>query len=196
MIDYIKGNLVQKHPTYVIIECGGIGYHVNISLLTYEKLIDQKECKLHTHLVIKEDAHILYGFFEESEKQLFQHLISVSGIGPNLGRMILSSFPPKDLKKAITSGDIALIKSIKGIGSKSGQRLIVELQDTLKKEEGLEGKAFMEQPDGDVMNEARQALGMLGFNKGEAEKALRKVVKQNEQGLNAEKLIKLALKNL
>src|SRR5690606_5520252 len=134
MYAYIAGKLVFKCPTYVVVDAGGVGYHINISLNTYAALGDSEACKLHTWLHVKEDAHTLYGFAEEGERRLFLHLISVSGIGPNTGRMILSSISPTEIQTAIVKGDVPLIQRIKGIGPKSAQRIILELQDKLKKE--------------------------------------------------------------
>ena len=133
MYDYISGKLVFKCPTYVVIDAGGIGYHINISLNTYSALADER-CKLYIWMHVKEDAHTLYGFAEEGERRLFLHLISVSGIGPGTGRMILSSITPAEIQAAFVKGDVPLIQRIKGIGPKSAQRMILELQDKLKKE--------------------------------------------------------------
>src|SRR3569833_2269539 len=134
MYAYIDGKLAFKSPSYVVIEAGGVGYHINISLSTYSKLGDSEKCKLFTWLHVKEDAHTLYGFSDEGERRLFLHLISVSGIGPNTGRMMLSSITPEEIQTAIVKGDIPLIQRIKGIGPKSAQRLVLELQDKLRKE--------------------------------------------------------------
>ncbi len=197
MIAYLKGDLTYKSPTYVFIENQGVGYEVNISLNTYDKIVNLENCQLHTHLAIKEDAHILYGFYDESEKKLFKHLISVSGIGPNSARMILSSVAHPDLKKAIIQGDVTLLKSIKGIGAKSGQRIVVELQDVLKKQHEEEGSIAVEESGSSIdLEEAQQGLVMLGFKKDEAEKALKKILHQKGENLTTEDLIKHALKIL
>src|SRR6478735_11795636 len=134
MFEYIDGKLTFKCPTYIIVETGGIGYHINISLNTYSMLGDAERCKVYTWLHVKEDAHTLYGFADEGERRLFLHLISVSGIGPNTGRMMLSSITPTEIQTAIVSGNVSLIQRIKGIGPKSAQRVILELQDKLRKE--------------------------------------------------------------
>src|ERR1700759_4233408 len=134
MYAYIDGKLTHKSPSYVIIEAGGVGYHINISLNTYSRLGDAERCKLFTWLHVKEDAHTLYGFIDEGERRLFLHLISISGIGPNTARMMLSSITPEEIQSAIISGNVTLIQRIKGIGPKSAQRVILELQDKLKKE--------------------------------------------------------------
>ncbi len=133
MYAYIDGKLAFKCPTYVVIEAGGVGYHVNISLNTYSQITDTERCKLYIWMHVKEDAHTLYGFASESEKRLFLHLISVSGIGAGTGRMILSSITPDEIQAAIVKGDIALIQKMKGIGPKSAQLIILELQNKLKK---------------------------------------------------------------
>jgi holliday junction DNA helicase RuvA len=194
MYSYIDGKLTFKCPTYVVIEAGGIGYHIHISLNTYALLQDKEQCKLFTWLHVKEDAHTLYGFFEEGEKRLFLHLISVSGIGPNTGRMILSSITPAEIQTAIVQGDVPLIQRIKGIGPKSAQRMILELQDKLKKE-GPDTLIFMPTHT-TAKDEALSALVMLGFTKNVAEKALDLAMKSGNETLSVEKLIKIALKSL
>lgn len=194
MYAYINGKLVFKCPTYVVIDAGGIGYHINISLNTYAELEDKENCKLYTWLHVKEDAHTLYGFFEEGERRLFLHLISVSGIGPNTGRMILSSITPSEIQTAIVKGDVPLIQRIKGIGPKSAQRMILELQDKLKKE-GPDSLISMPVHN-TAKDEALSALVMLGFNKNIAEKALDSAIKASAENLSVEALIKIALKSL
>jgi Holliday junction DNA helicase RuvA len=194
MYAYIDGKLVFKCPTYVVIDAGGVGYHINISLNTYAALKDAERCKLYTWLHVKEDGHTLYGFFEEGERRLFLHLISVSGIGPNTGRMILSSITPAEIQIAIVKGDVPLIQRIKGIGPKSAQRMILELQDKLKKE-GPDSLISMPQ-NITAKDEALSALVMLGFTKNIAEKALDVAVKSEGESLTVERLIKIALKSL
>ena len=194
MYAYINGKLVFKCPTYVVIDAGGIGYHINISLNTYAELEEKENCKLYTWLHVKEDAHTLYGFFEEGERRLFLHLISVSGIGPNTGRMILSSITPSEIQTAIVKGDVPLIQRIKGIGPKSAQRMILELQDKLKTE-GPDSLISMPVHN-TAKDEALSALVMLGFNKNIAEKALESAIKASAENLSVEALIKIALKSL
>jgi len=194
MYAYIHGKLVFKCPTYVVIDAGGIGYHINISLNTYAELEEKENCKLYTWLHVKEDAHTLYGFFEEGERRLFLHLISVSGIGPNTGRMILSSITPSEIQTAIVKGDVPLIQRIKGIGPKSAQRMILELQDKLKKE-GPDSLISMPIHN-TAKDEALSALVMLGFNKNIAEKVLENAIKASSEILSVEALIKVALKSL
>ena len=133
MIAHLQGKLVEKSPTHVVIECGGVGYHVNISLHTYSLLPNNDFLKLHTYLQIKEDAHTLFGFVEKSEREIFKHLLSVSGIGSGIARTMLSSLDPKQIANAIASGDVITIQSIKGIGSKTAQRVILDLKDKMLK---------------------------------------------------------------
>lgn len=194
MYAYIDGKLTFKNPAYVVIEAGGIGYHINISLNTYSNLADAERCKLYTWLHVKEDGHTLYGFADEGERRLFLHLISVSGIGPNTGRMILSSITPTEIQAAIVNADYPLIQRIKGLGAKTAQRLVLELQDKLKKE-GVDSLISMPQHN-TVKDEALSALVMLGFAKQTAEKTIDQILKVTEGTLSVEQLIKQALKNL
>jgi Holliday junction DNA helicase RuvA len=194
MYAYIDGRLTFKNPAYVVVEAGGIGYHINISLNTYSALADAERCKLYTWLHVKEDAHTLYGFADEGERRLFLHLISVSGIGPNTGRMILSSITPIEIQTAIVKADLPLIQRIKGLGAKTAQRLVLELQDKLKKE-GVDSLISMPQHN-TVKDEALSALVMLGFAKQTAEKTIDQILKVTEGTLSVEQLIKQALKTL
>jgi Holliday junction DNA helicase RuvA len=194
MYAYIDGRLTFKNPAYVVVEAGGIGYHINISLNTYSALADAERCKLYTWLHVKEDAHTLYGFADEGERRLFLHLISVSGIGPNTGRMILSSITPAEIQTAIVKADLPLIQRIKGLGAKTAQRLVLELQDKLKKE-GVDSLISMPQHN-TVKDEALSALVMLGFAKQTAEKTIDQILKVTEGTLSVEQLIKQALKTL
>jgi Holliday junction DNA helicase RuvA len=194
MYAYIDGKLVFKCPAYVVIDAGGVGYHINISLNTYSLLGDAERCKLFTWLHVKEDAHTLYGFADEGERKLFLHLISITGIGPNTGRMMLSSITPVEIQNAIISGNVSLIQRIKGIGPKSAQRIILELQDKLRKE-GPD--TLMVVPvAATAKDEALSALTMLGFARNVAEKVLDNEIKKNTGTLTVEQLIKLALKSL
>jgi len=194
MYAYINGKLVFKCPTYVVIDAGGVGYHINISLNTYSGIGDKENCKLFTWMHVKEDAHTLYGFIDESERRLFLHLVSVSGIGPNTGRMILSSITPSEIQTAIIKGDVPLIQRIKGIGPKSAQRMVLELQDKLKKD-GPDTLTAMPAIH-TVKDEALSALVMLGFAKNNAEKVIEQAIKVSNDSLTVEQLIKIALKNL
>ncbi|SDC42942.1 Holliday junction branch migration protein RuvA [Pedobacter soli] len=194
MYAYIDGKLTFKNPAYVVVEAGGIGYHINISLNTYSALGDAERCKIYTWLHVKEDAHTLYGFADEGERRLFLHLISVSGIGPNTGRMILSSITPVEIQTAIIKADLPLIQRIKGLGAKTAQRLVLELQDKLKKE-GADSLISMPLHN-TVKDEALSALVMLGFAKQTAEKTIDQILKVSEGTLSVEQLIKHALKTL
>ncbi len=194
MYAYIDGKLVFKSAAFVVIDAGGVGYHINISLNTYSRLGDAERCKLHTWLHVKEDGHTLYGFADEGERRLFLHLISVPGIGPNTGRMMLSSITPSEIQSAIISGNVSLIQRIKGIGPKSAQRVILELQDKLRKE-GTDtlNPAPLNKT---AREEALSALVMLGFARNAAEKVLDQEINKNGDELNVEQLIKSALKSL
>ncbi|RZL17515.1 MAG: Holliday junction branch migration protein RuvA [Pedobacter sp.] len=194
MYDYIDGKLTFKCPAYIVVEAGGVGYHINISLNTFSFLDKEERCKIYVWLHVKEDAHTLYGFAEEGERRLFLHLISVSGIGPNTGRMMLSSITPVEIQQAIINGDVNLIQRIKGIGAKTAQRLILELQDKLKK--GADGSLISAPKHNTAKDEALSALIMLGFAKATAEKALETVIKNTTGEQSVEQLIKQALKNL
>ncbi len=196
MITQIEGKLVEKTPTYAVIDCAGVGYFLNISLHTYTILPQGEKVKLfaHLHIVAREGTPILYGFADNQERNLFRHLISVSGIGPGTARMVLSSLNPRETMQAIANGDVALLQRIKGVSLKSAQRLIVDLKDKLSKESMLQGIDFI--PINNTKEEALSALVMLGFGKIAAEKAVDKAIKNTEQELLVEQLIKEALKNL
>ena len=194
MFSYIDGKLTYKCLTYVIVEAGGVGYHINISLNTFSAIGSEERCKIYTSLQVKEDAHTLYGFADEGERRLFLHLISVSGIGAATCRMMLSSMTPAEIQNAIINADVALIQQIKGIGAKSAQRIVLELQDKLKKE-GPDSLISMPKHN-TIKEEALSALIMLGFSKQVAEKAIENVVKKADQELTVEQMIKTALKNL
>jgi Holliday junction DNA helicase RuvA len=191
MYEYISGKIAQTTPAYVIIENNGIGYFVNISLFTYEALKDKNEAQLYIHEHIREDAFLLYGFAETRERNLFQLLISVSGIGSNTARMMLSSMSPDELHIAISTGNVNQIKSIKGIGLKTAQRLIVELKDKISKT--AEGENFLMPADNTKAEEALSALVMLGFSKAPSQKTIDKILKENPNN-KVEEIIKLALK--
>lgn len=194
MYAYIDGKLAFKSPAYVVIDAGGVGYHINISLNTYSLVGPNERCKLYTWLHVKEDGHTLYGFAEESERGLFLHLISISGIGPNTARMMLSSITPAEIKAAIVNGNVALIQRIKGIGPKSAQRVILELQDKLRKENYETTGSVSAAPS--VKDEALAALVMLGFARNAAEKVVDQEIAKNGGTLTVEQLIKFALKSL
>lgn len=193
MYEYLNGKLAYKSPTHVVIDVGGVGYHVHISLHTYSLIKDTEQCKLFISFQVREDAHTLYGFAEEGERRLFEHLISVSGIGPNTGRMILSSITPDEIQTAIIQGNVPLIQRVKGIGPKTAQRLVLELQDKLKKQ-GPDALTVINQQRS-VPDEALSALVMLGFVRTQAEKVLTGVLQANPEA-TVETLIKEALKKL
>jgi Holliday junction DNA helicase RuvA len=194
MYAYIDGKLAFKSPSYVVIEAGGIGYQINISLNTFSRIGNVERCKLFTWLHVKEDGHTLYGFADEGERRLFLHLISVSGVGPNTGRMMLSSITPEEIQAAIVKGDVSQIQRIKGIGPKSAQRLVLELQDKLKKE-GPDTLISVPK-NNTVKDEALSALVMLGFARNAVEKVLEQELNKNGGNLTVEQLIKFALKSL
>lgn len=194
MYDYFKGKLVSKTPTHVILEVGGIGYHIHISLTTFAQIKELENCKLFISFQVREDLHTLYGFATEGERHLFSHLISVSGIGPTTGRMMLSSSTPEEIQSAIVNGQVAVMQKIKGIGPKTAQRIILELQDKLKKQ-GADTLLPLLSDKQSVPEEATSALVMLGFSKNQVEKVLASIL-QNNTELSVEMLIKEALKKL
>lgn len=196
MIAYLKGKLAYKDPTHVIIEVQGIGYEVKISLHTYTALGDREDCRLFTYLHIKEDAHTLYGFQELSEKKMFLDLISINGVGPGTGLMILSSLNPDELQQAIVQEEVKTIQGVKGIGAKTAQRIILELKDKMKKGESPYITSTNSTPSHNtVRSEALSALVTLGINRSVAEKNLDTILKNHQGMITLEELIKLALKN-
>lgn len=195
MIAYIDGKLTHKDPTYVIIEASGVGYQIKISLSTYSSLPAGERCKLHTYLHIKEDAHTLYGFTTVAEKEAFLHLISISGVGPNTGLMILSSLSVEEIQQAIVREDVRTIQHVKGIGAKTAQRIILELKDKMKKEVLLSDAPASAASHNTNRAEALSALVTLGFAKNVAEKTLDAIIKREGGNLSVEELIKFALKS-
>lgn len=193
MIAQIKGRLIEKTPTYVVVDCNGVGYQINISLNTFSKIGNEENCLLFTHFVIREDAHLLYGFKEKSERELFRQLISVSGVGSSTAIMILSSLSPDETKAAIISGNVNTLKGVKGIGLKTAERIIIDLRDKVGKNEGTE--LFSISSNNTIKEEALSALVMLGFSKMPAEKALAKIMTESPN-LTVEELIKRTLKSL
>lgn len=193
MIAFLKGRLVEKTPTDIIIDCNGIGYQVHISLHSYSLIKDSELIQIHTYLQIKEDAHILYGFVEKTERELFKLLISVSGIGGNTARNMLSYVSPKDLVHAIATNELKTIQSIKGIGIKTAQRVIIDLQDKVQKMYGLED--LIEPVNNTNADEALSALEVLGFVRKATEKVVSKIL-EKEPTATTEQIIKLALKSL
>lgn len=193
MIAHLEGKLVEKSPTHVVIDCGGVGYHVSISLHTYSLIPENKLIKLYVHLQIKEDAHTLFGFVEKSEREIFRLLLSVSGIGASIARTMLSSLDPKQITNAIGSGDVVTIQSIKGIGSKTAQRVILDLKEKVLKLYDLD-EVSMSQSNTN-RDEALSALEVLGFVRKTSERVVDKIVKETPDS-SVEFIIKQALKNL
>jgi Holliday junction DNA helicase RuvA len=193
MIAHLQGKLVEKTPTEVIIDCNGVGYHVNISLHTYSLLPASDAIKLFTYLQIKEDSHTLFGFVEKSEREIFKMLLSVSGIGASIARTMLSSLEPKQIIYAIANADVVTIQSIKGIGSKTAQRVILDLKEKVLKLYDLDEVSMIQSNTN--KDEALSALEVLGFVRKSAERVVEKIVKENPDA-TVENVIKLALKNL
>lgn len=197
MIAFLNGKIAEKTPTYLVVECNGVGYHVNISLFTFGQLPATEAIKILTHQIVKEDAHMLFGFINELEKSLFIKLISVNGVGPNTARMILSSLNPEELQNAILSANLLVLKGIKGIGEKTAQRIILDLKDKVGKLDNSQVSILSVMSHNKEKDEALQALVTLGFVKNMAEKALDKVLKANNGNyLAVDQLIREALKNL
>ena len=193
MIDYIKGTITQITPTFLTLETGGLGYFINISLSTFSKLEGKNEYKVLVHEVIREDSHLLFGFADVEERDIFRLLISVTGVGANTARMMLSSLSSAEIEKAILGSDVNVLKSVKGIGLKTAQRIIIDLKDKLGKTAGS-GEIFAFS-DNTKREEALSALVMLGFARSAVSKILDKIVKEDKT-LTVEDLIKRALKNL
>ena len=192
MITQIKGRLIEKSPTELVVDCNGIGYSVNISLNTYSQIGNDENIKLYTYLLIKEDSHSLYGFFKKSERSLFKLLISVSGVGASTARMMLSSLSPSEIISAIMSENVQVVQSIKGIGLKTAQRIILELKDKVLslEEVGDESLTLNKQSE-----EASSALEVLGYSRKQTSKLLSKIISENP-GINVESIIKKALNKL
>lgn len=197
MIAYLDGKLAYKDPSYVIIDVGGVGYQVKISLQTYAALHNTGErCKLHTLLIIREDSHTLFGFYDAEEKVLFEDLTSVSGIGPSTALVMLSSLSSPEIKQALVNEDVKTIQSIKGIGLKTAQRAIIELKDKLKKDNLISGVTpnIFNTENAKVRNESLAALVMLGIPRATAEKSIDTILKREGNDITVEQLIKLALR--
>lgn len=193
MIAHIQGKLVEKTPTEVVIDCGGVGYQINISLHTYSLLPNSDQIKLFTYLQVKEDAHTLFGFVEKSEREIFKMLLSVSGIGASIARTMLSSLEPKQIIQAIASGDVGTVQSIKGIGLKTAQRVILDLQDKVLKLYDLDEVSMVQ--NNTNRDEALSALEVLGFVRKTSEKVIEKIIKEDPDA-SVESIIKKALKSL
>ena len=193
MITHIKGRLVEKTPTYVVIDCQGIGYKLHISLQTFSN-IKEENCLLFTHLSVKEDSHTLYGFLDENERSLFRNLISVSGVGPSTAQIVLSTFSANETRQYIISADVAALQSVKGIGGKTAQRIIIDLKDKLGK--GIASSDIPLYQDNDLRNQALSALVALGFSKKIAEKKVDKILRDNPEDISVEALVKAALSQM
>ena len=193
MITQLKGKLIEKHPTHLVIECHGVGYEVNISLYTFGQINDGEEIKVYTHLQIREDAHLLFGFMTELERAVFRLLISVSGIGTSTARTMLSSLTPKDVQNAILSDDVNKIKTVKGIGLKTAQRVIIELKDKIKNLYGID--EIYQKLNNTNKEETLSALEVLGYNRRNSEKVIDNLI-QSDPESSVETLIKLALNKL
>ena len=196
MISFLKGRLVQKDPTHVVMDVNGMGYHVNISLQTFSGIKDQENAMIYTHLAIREDAHVLYGFSTEAEKKLFQQLISVNGVGPGTAIVMLSYLSSEELKAAIVQEDAATLQRIKGIGGKTALRVIIELKDKLRKDLAEDSVSTIPGIKHNTLrNEALSALITLGITKSAAEKSVDAVLKKSGNTVTLEDLVKQALKN-
>ena len=193
MITHIRGKLVEKKPTFVIIECNGIGYFLHISLHTYSKISDSEAIRLYTYLSVKEDSHTLFGFADKVEREIFKLLISVSGVGNSIARTMLSSMSPEQIQHAIASEDVTTIQSVKGIGAKTAQRLIIDLRDKIVKTYQINEDSIL--PNNTIKEEALSALEVLGFSRKQVEKLVQKIV-QEAPDTTLENIIKQALKNL
>ena len=193
MIEYLKGKITEITPANAVIECYGVGYDVNISLTSYSLLKEGEDCKLYIYEAIREDAHLLYGFVSKRERELFILLISVSGVGPNTARIILSSFTPDELENVIASGSVGLLKNVKGIGTKTAERIIVDLKDKIK----VGDSTFIigTRAEEEIQEETVAALVMLGYPQAAAKKVVQKISKENPS-YKVEELIKAALKAL
>ena len=191
MYEFIEGDIIEKNPAYTIIYISGISYFINISLTTYGQIQNLNNGRLYIHQIIREDAHILFGFYTKLEREIFRMLISVSGIGANTARVMLSSMSPEEIQNAIVGSKVDILKSIKGIGAKSAQRIIVDLRDKMGKEE----VEIFEIRDNTIKEQALSALTVLGFSKNSVDKVLNKILTE-EDNLKVEDLIKKALKRL
>jgi Holliday junction DNA helicase RuvA len=196
MIAFLKGKLVHLEPTQVVVDVNGVGYQLHISLQTYSEIKEQENIMLHTHLAIREDAHLLFGFSSEPEKKLFQQLISVNGVGPSTAIVMLSYMSSNEIKSAIVREDAAALQLIKGIGGKTALRVIIDLKDKLKKESWDDTQPSISMgPHNTLRKEALSALLMLGLPKAAAEKSVDNALKKSGNTITLEDLVKQALKN-
>jgi len=193
MITQVRGRLVEKSPTEVVVDCNGVGYLLHISLNTFSSLPESENVVLYTHLSIREDAHTLFGFINKKEREIFKLLISVSGVGPSIARTMLSSMTSEEIQNAIATENVALIQSVKGIGIKTAQRVIVDLKDKILKTFDIDELSI--NSSNTNKDEALSALDVLGFNRKQSEKVVSAVLKENQEA-SVEQIIKSALKNL
>jgi len=193
MYEFIRGTIIERNPANVVIETAGVGYSVNISLNTYTKLNQKTDALIYLHLAVREDAHLLYGFADKTERELFRNLISVNGVGANTAIMMLSSLSPDEIAIAVTTENVAVLKAVKGIGIKTAQRIIIDLKDKLAK--FRENDTIFTLPDNTILTESLSALVMLGFVKRDAEKVVTKLLQEQPQS-TVESVIKQALKRL
>jgi Holliday junction DNA helicase RuvA len=193
MITQLHGRLIEKNPTYVVIDCHGVGYEVNISLHTYGQIGSDENIRLHTHLQIREDVHTLYGFYQPMERSIFRLLISISGIGANIARTMLSSMTPVEIQQAIVHEDLAAIKAVKGIGLKTAQRVLIELKDKIQNQAGMD--EIPSHKNNTIKEETLSALEVLGYPRRQAEKVIDNII-QSAPESSVEELIKQALNKL
>lgn len=194
MYEYIAGSVVELAPTYAVLDAGGVGYYLQISLQTYSEIEGAERAKLYVHHVVREDAQLFFGFASKTERELFRHLISVSGVGGNTARMILSTYSPRELQNIIATENAVLLKNVKGLGLKTAQKIIVELSGKLT-ELGVSEEPTTPTAALAEYEEALAALVMLGFGKAAAEKVVKAVVRENP-GISVEELVRISLKRL
>ena len=195
MIAFLKGKFVKKTPSYVHVDVNGVGYEVQISLHTYSKIQDTEEGILQTHLIVREDAHIIFGFFDVAEKEIFLQLLSVSGVGANTSRMMLSYMKPEELTRAIIQGNVKQLEAIKGIGKNTAERIVLELRDKLSKQPAETSLNISTWKGNTLQSDALNALIALGINRQAADHAIQKVLEQ-DPGIGVELLIKKSLQSL